>query len=111
DVVGEHEGYPFYTVGQRKGLGLSTEKPVYVINIDPANNRIEVGDAEDLEHRGLRADTVNLISVEDIPEPIRVTARIRYKDPGAPATCRVDREGRLELIFDEPRRAITRGQS
>ena len=111
EVVGEHQGYPFYTVGQRKGLGLSAGKPVYVIDIDPQNNRVEVGDAEDLDHRGLYADNVNLIGVADIPEPRRVTARIRYKDPGAPATCRITPDGELEVIFDEPRRAITRGQS
>lgn len=111
EKIGEHEGYPFYTVGQRKGLGLSTGKPVYVIDIDPVQNRVEVGDLEDLEHRGLRASDVNLISVASIDEPMRVTARIRYKDPGAEATCRVDAEGRLEVVFDEPRRAITRGQS
>lgn len=111
EVIGEHKGYPFYTVGQRKGLGLSTGKPVYVIDIDPKNNRVHVGEPEELDDRGLLADTINLISVASLDEPRRVTAQIRYKDEGAPATCRVREDGMLEVIFDEPRRAITRGQS
>ncbi len=111
EVIGNHKGYPFYTVGQRKGLGVAAGKPVYVINIDPQRNQIEVGDAEELDDRGLLAGDVNLISVPDLKEPKHLSVRIRYKDSGAPAWCRIREDGLLEVLFDEPRRAITRGQS
>lgn len=111
ESIGKHEGYPFYTVGQRKGLGVSVGKPVYVIDIDPVANRIDVGDLEDLDHRGLFAGDVNLIGLANIDEPRRFTVRIRYHDKGAEAVCRTLEDGSLEVLFDEPRRAITRGQS
>lgn len=111
EVIGSHEGYPFYTIGQRKGLGISTGEPVYVIGVFPETNTIEVGSAEQLEHHGLRAAEVNLIKYGEIRDPLRVTAKIRYKDEGAPATCRTLEDGTLDVRFDEPRRAITRGQS
>lgn len=111
EVIGHHNGYPFYTIGQRKGLGLSSPDPLYVINIDAATNRVEVGDGDALLHRGLRAERANMIKYESIPEPMRLTAKIRYKDDGAPCLCRTLEDGTLELIFDEPRRAITPGQS
>jgi len=111
EVIGTHHGFPFYTVGQRKGLGLSSPEPLYVINIDAGANRIEVGGVEDLMHRGLRAGTCNLIKYPNIDRPMRLTAKIRYKDEGAPALCRTLPDGTLEVMFEEPRRAITRGQS
>jgi tRNA-specific 2-thiouridylase len=111
EVIGHHNGFPFYTVGQRKGLGLSSPEPLYVINIDAASNRVEVGGGEELMHRGLRAERVNMIKYASLQEPMRLTAKIRYKDEGAIATCRALPDGTLEVMFDEPRRAITRGQS
>ncbi|HVZ41251.1 MAG TPA: tRNA 2-thiouridine(34) synthase MnmA [Candidatus Kapabacteria bacterium] len=110
-VIGQHAGFPFYTVGQRRGLGISSPDPLYVINIDASTNTVEVGGNDQLMHRGLRASNVNLIKYASIDEPLRVTAKIRYKDEGAPATCRTLPDGTLDLLFDEPRRAITRGQS
>jgi tRNA-specific 2-thiouridylase len=110
-VIGTHDGYPFYTVGQRRGLGIASADPLYVIDIDAANNRVEVGTADRLLHRGVRADRVNLITWNDIVEPRRLVAKIRYKDEGAEAVCRTLDDGTLEIVFDEPRRAITRGQS
>jgi tRNA-specific 2-thiouridylase len=111
EVIGHHNGFPFYTVGQRKGLGLSSPEPLYVINIDASTNRVEVGSNEELLHRGLRADRVNMIKYESLTEPMRLTVKIRYKDDGADAVCRTLPDGTLEILFDEPRRAITRGQS
>lgn len=111
EVIGQHNGYPFYTIGQRKGLGVSSPTPLYVIDIDPVNNRVEVGSNEDLMHHGLRAERVNMIRYESIPEPVRLVAKIRYKDDGAACTCHTLPDGTLEIRFDEPRRAITRGQS
>lgn len=111
EVIGRHDGYPFYTVGQRKGLGIAAPEPLYVIDIHPQTNRVEVGTVDALMHRGLRASKVNLIKWETLEQPRRLLAKIRYKDEGAPALCRTLDDGTLEVIFDEPRRAITRGQS
>ncbi len=111
EVIGHHDGYPFYTVGQRRGLGISAPEPTYVIGVYPETNTVEVGSAERLMKRGLRAASVNLIKYVSLREPRRLTARIRYKDDGAPALCRTNDDGTLEVRFEEPRRAITRGQS
>ncbi len=111
EVIGQHDGYPFYTVGQRRGLGVANPEPLYVIDIDASANRVHVGTSDELLHAGLHADHVNLIGLDGLPEPMRLTARIRYKDPGAAATCHISDDGLLHVLFDEPRRAITRGQS
>ncbi|MEO5929565.1 MAG: aminomethyltransferase beta-barrel domain-containing protein, partial [Candidatus Kapaibacterium sp.] len=111
EVIGHHSGFPFYTVGQRKGLGLSSPEPLYVIDIDSGTNRVYVGGTEELMHRGLRAERVNLIKYAAIDKPMRLTAKIRYKDEGAPALVRTLPDGTLEVKFEEPRRAITKGQS
>jgi len=111
NVVGRHKGYPFYTVGQRRGLGIAHPEPLYVIDLDSSTNRVYVGSVEGLLHRGLRADHVNLTACNDLNEGRALTVRIRYRDPGARAFCRTLADGTLEVLFDEPRRAITRGQS
>lgn len=111
EVIGHHDGFPFYTVGQRRGIKISAPEPLYVIDIESGTNRVHVGGNEELMHRGLRASPTNMIKYADIAEPMRLTAKIRYKDEGAVATCRTLSDGTLEVLFDEPRRAITRGQS
>ena len=110
-VVGTHRGYPFYTIGQRKGLGLATGEPVYVTGIDAASNRIELGRGSDLLHRGLVGRDCNLIKYEALPGPLRVRATIRYMDPGGDATVTPLGGGKVRVVFDEKRRAITPGQS
>ncbi|MCC7437628.1 MAG: tRNA 2-thiouridine(34) synthase MnmA [Armatimonadetes bacterium] len=110
-VIGKHNGYPFYTVGQRRGIGIAAPEPLFVIGVFPQNNTVEVGTADQLLHRGLTADSVNLIKYDSLPEPKRLLAKIRYKDEGAMATCHTAPDGTLHLTFDEPRRAITPGQS
>ena len=111
EVIGRHDGYPFYTVGQRRGIGIAAPEPLYVIDVHPQSNQVEVGAVEQLMHRGLRAGSVNLIKWGSIDEPRTFVAKIRYKDEGAPAVCRTLDDGSLEVVFAEPRRAITRGQS
>ena len=111
EVVGKHRGYPFYTIGQRKGLGLARSRPVYVTGIDRSTNRITVGYEEHLQMQGLRASQTNMIKYPDCLTPRRITARIRYKDPGGEATAVSLKDGRLEVRFDTPRRAVTPGQS
>lgn len=109
--IGEHDGYPFYTIGQRRGLNVAVGEPVFVTEIRAGDNTITVGRKEDLEKKGCVVRDVNMQKYAFPREPLRVTAKIRYKDPGAPAELRPLLDGRIELIFDEPRRAITRGQS
>ncbi len=110
-VIGRHPGYPFFTVGQRRRLGVAVGEPLYVIAIDAAANRVELGREDQLYARRLVAGSVNLIKYAATQSPWRVCARIRYKDEGAPATARILDDGRLDVTFDEPRRAITPGQS
>jgi tRNA-specific 2-thiouridylase len=110
-VVGRHRGYPFYTIGQRKGLGVATGQAVYVTAIDRISNRVELGAERQLYRRALIARDVNMVKYEDCAETLRVTARVRYKDEGAPATVRRRPDGRVDVVFDTPRRAITPGQS
>ncbi len=111
NVVGSHEGYPFFTVGQRRGLGRAFGEPVYVTAVDAERNRVELGRAEQLLARGLVASQVNLIKYNDLDAGLRVHARIRYKDRGGDALARTCKDGTLEVVFDEPRRAVTPGQS
>ncbi len=110
-VVGEHRGFPFYTIGQRKGIGIARPEPLYVTSIDKSTNRIQVGTEDKLFKRGLIAGNVNMQKYADCVLPLRVQAKIRYKDPGSQATIRQLSDGRVEVLFDEKRRAITPGQS
>ena len=110
-VIGEHKGYIRYTIGQRKGLGISAEHPLYVVSISPEDNTVTLGQNEDLFSRELDADRINLISVEDIEEPLRIKAKIRYRQTEQPATVVRTGEDRLHITFDEPQRAITKGQA
>ncbi|MER3524068.1 MAG: tRNA 2-thiouridine(34) synthase MnmA [Ignavibacteria bacterium] len=111
EVVGRHRGFPFYTVGQRKGLGIARPEPLYVTAIDPYANRLIVGTEEKLYYRELIAANVNMQKYPDCSTPRRVHAKIRYKDDGAMATIVDVGEGRVRVVFDERRRAITPGQS
>ncbi|MEK6571338.1 MAG: tRNA 2-thiouridine(34) synthase MnmA, partial [Bacteroidota bacterium] len=110
-IVGKHRGFPFYTIGQRRGVGLATGQPVYVTKIHHENNLIEVGTVEELMHRALIARDVNLIKVDTLDGGLRVRAKIRYKDEGSPATVYLIGEGTVKVVYDEPKRAITPGQS
>ncbi len=110
-IVGRHRGYPFYTIGQRKGLGVAMGHPVYVTRIDVEENRIVIGEKADLMSTGLVADSANWISVAEPPRDKIFEARIRYKDPGY--ACRIESiaGSSFTLRFLEPRPAITPGQS
>lgn len=111
EVIGTHRGYPFYTIGQRKGLGLSVPEPVYVTEIDARNNRVTVGSNRDLEHTGLVAENVNWISCDRSDRILEIEAKIRYNSPGALARIRAIENDCVEVIFHEPQRAVTPGQS
>ncbi len=110
-IVGKHNGFPFYTVGQRRGLGLAHPEPLFVLDVLPGSNSLVVGTEEKLLHRSLSARSVNLIKYAELDAEREFLVKIRYKDEGAPGWCRVDSDGRLHIRFEEARRAITPGQS
>ncbi|MBQ6456445.1 MAG: tRNA 2-thiouridine(34) synthase MnmA [Mogibacterium sp.] len=110
-VMGTHRGIINYTIGQRKGLGLALKKPAYVLDIDTAGNRVILGDNEELFTRELTADHFNWVSSAPVSGDLRASARIRYRHHEAPATVIPVSETCVRIIFDEPQRAITRGQS
>ena len=110
NVIGTHEGMIHYTIGQRKGLGVAVGHPIYVTGIDTVHNQVMLGENTDLFSDTLTAKDVNLISVPAIREPIRVTAKIRYRHKEQPATAWME-NGLLHVKFDEPQRAITKGQA
>ena len=109
--VGMHEGYPFYTIGQRHGLGLAFGWPAYVTAIDPSTNTVTVGPREDLRRQMLTADGINMVKSPDLFEERSAVASIRYRDQGAPCRVRQTGDDVLEVIFEEPRPAITPGQA
>ncbi len=111
NVLGRHKGIIHYTIGQRKGLGISLAKPMYVVAVDPVNNTVTLGSNDDLFTRELDADNINLISVPHIDEPMRVKAKIRYRHTEQWATVTQMDDDTIKVIFDEPQRAITKGQA
>ncbi len=116
EVIGEHTGIHNFTVGQRKGLGVATGSPLYVIQISGAKKQVVVGGDEHLYSRTLHAKRVNLISVDDLREPMRVAVKIRHRHEPASATierAQPDDAGVEQVLvtFDEPQRAITPGQA
>ncbi|MGC8595633.1 MAG: tRNA 2-thiouridine(34) synthase MnmA [Candidatus Kryptoniota bacterium] len=110
-VVGTHDGYPFFTIGQRRGLGISYEKPLFVKRIDADNNIVEVDTEENLYADHLTAESVNKVKYEVIPSGVDFIAKIRYKDSGEAATVQELDGDRIIVNFKKPRRAITPGQS
>jgi len=109
--VGKHRGYAFYTIGQRKGLGLSNEKPLYVKGIDATRNTVEVDIDASLFSKTLAADHVNMVKYSSLDEGKTYTGKIRYKDSGAECMAKTTRDGQMEVEFVNPRRAITPGQT
>lgn len=110
-VLGRHKGLPCYTTGQRKGLGVSAGKHVYVLRKNAQDNTILLGDNEELFTSVLTADRVNWISGETPVSPLRVTAKTRYSQTEAAATVHPLPDGRIRVAFDVPQRAITAGQA
>jgi tRNA-specific 2-thiouridylase len=113
-VVGTHEGHQHFTIGQRKGVGVAFGYPVYVVDIDPEENRVTLGSREELMRSGLVADQINLISprlAQGMPSPIRCEAKIRYNHQPQPATAQVSGPDQISVRFDDPQAAITPGQA
>jgi tRNA-specific 2-thiouridylase len=111
EVLGRHAGIFNFTVGQRKGLGVSSPSPLYVLQIDPVSHRVTVGADEELATRTLRARGLNWISIPGLTAPMRVRAKIRHRHE--PAWAMLEPAGKDEVLatFDEPQRAVTPGQS
>jgi tRNA-uridine 2-sulfurtransferase len=109
--VGRHEGIHHFTVGQRKGLGISAPAPLYVVRLDATARPVVVGSKADLEHRVLEATGVNWISGTEPGGPVRSGVQIRYRHPAAPALVEPLKHRRARVTFDAPQPAITPGQA
>lgn len=110
-VLGHHDGIEFYTIGQRKGLGLTSPKPLYVVELDAGKNRVVVGDDTALDRDELRVERCNWISFEEPLAGMEVVAKIRYNHPGTPATLTPLPNGVASVKLHTPQRAITPGQA
>jgi tRNA-specific 2-thiouridylase len=109
-VLGRHKGYPFYTIGQRKGLEIALGKPVFVTRIDPETNTVTLGDETDLDQNDMAVSQVNLIKYDTVPSGMQALTRIRYKDPGALSSLQLD-NGSMRVRFYHPVKGIAPGQS
>jgi len=110
-VLGHHAGVPLYTIGQRKGLGIAAEHPLYVVRLDMAKNQVVVGGAEDVFAKGLIASDLNWIAVDEFTKPMNMTAKVRYGKREGAARIEPMEGGRVRVTFAEPQRAVTPGQS
>lgn len=110
-VLGRHKGLERYTTGQRRGLGVSADRPLYVLRKDAAANTVVLGDEAELYSRSVWAEGFNWVSLPPVEEPLRVTAKTRYSQTEAWACLYPEEDGQVRLVFDEPQRAVTQGQS
>jgi tRNA-specific 2-thiouridylase len=110
-LLGRHGGVANFTIGQRKGLGLATGRPLYVVSLDAERNRVTVGGPADVERSWLVAERVNFIAFPPPAQPLPVQAKIRHNHTPAAATVRALGDGRAEVTFREGQRAVTPGQS
>jgi tRNA-specific 2-thiouridylase len=111
NILGTHQGMIRYTIGQRKGLGIAFGAPTYVVGKDAATNTVTLGSNDDLFSSHLTASQINLIAADRLDAPIRVQAKVRYRAIPAWATAEQTDDDQLTLHFDEPQRAISKGQS
>lgn len=111
NVLGKHKGLIYYTVGQRKGLGIALGKPMYVVGLDVKNNNVILGEDKEVFGQELIAYDLNFISIDTLEEPMRVKAKIRYSAKEAEALIIPIEKGKVKVVFDTPQRAITPGQS
>ena len=111
EVVGKHRGLLYYTIGQRKGLGISYQVPLYVLRLDATKNEVVVGEEKQLYQKTLYANQLNFLLEVDKNKQMEVTAKVRYRSKEAKATILWKDEQCVEVKFEEPQRAITPGQS
>ena len=111
EVIGLHTGIHRYTIGQRRGLGIAHEKPLYVVQIERAKNQIIVGEMDELEQIEFTAKGVNWVAFDEPSEPVRALVKVRYRHDPAIATIHAQPDAHARIVFDEPQRAITPGQA
>jgi tRNA-specific 2-thiouridylase len=110
-AIGSHRGFPFFTIGQRRGIGTGFGKPMYVIDTNPDANEVIIGDKNHLYSTGLHAGSVNFVSIPDAREGIKALIKIRYNDPVSIGTVYSNGNKMIRVRFDEPKEAVTPGQS
>jgi len=110
-VIGQHSGIQRYTIGQRRGIGIADERPLYVISLDVEKNQVVVGADQALLKSEFVAAGVNWVAFDNPVEPVRAEVRVRYRHTAAPATITPLENNRARVVFDEPQRAITPGQA
>ncbi len=111
EVIGRHQGLPFYTVGQRKGLGLALGYPAFVVSLDPLQNTVTIGREEEVFQQGLYAIDNNFIAMAELIEPLAVEVKIRYSAKPASAEISLTDNGRVKVLFAQAQRAVTPGQA
>jgi tRNA-uridine 2-sulfurtransferase len=109
-ILGKHKGYPFYTIGQRKGLDIALGHPVFVTKIDPEKNTVMLGDEEDLEQNEMLVGKLNLIKYDTITHGMEAMTKIRYKDKGTLSNLYLE-NGQVRVRFYENAKGIAPGQS
>ncbi|HMS40444.1 MAG TPA: tRNA 2-thiouridine(34) synthase MnmA [Pyrinomonadaceae bacterium] len=111
EKIGKHTGIHRYTIGQRKGLGIAHEKPLYVVQIERLKNQIIAGEKDELDTLEFIAKGINWVAFDEPSEPVRASVKVRYRHEPAPATIHALPEQRARIVFDEPQAAITPGQA
>ncbi|MBK8700492.1 MAG: tRNA 2-thiouridine(34) synthase MnmA [Saprospiraceae bacterium] len=111
NILGVHEGYPFYTIGQRKGLGTAFGKPMYVTEIIPQTNTVVLGEVEDLMRNGMVVRGINAMKYATIPEGLEVTTQVRYNDKGTLSVIHPTNDGNVQIEFYAHVKGIAPGQS
>ena len=111
ETIGSHGGIHRYTVGQRRGIGIASSKPLYVVSIDATHNRVVVGNDHELAGKSFTAAGINWVALDARTAPVRAEVRVRYRHTAAPATILPLENNRVQVTFDEPQRAITPGQA
>jgi len=111
NVLGKHKGIPFYTIGQRRGLGISAGKPMYVVDIDVQNNAIILGEEKDLYVKEFLAHKMNWVAIDKLSEKLNVNAKIRYNFREKAAVIIPVENEMVKVVFKEPQKAVTPGQA
>lgn len=111
NILGKHKGIVYYTIGQRKGLGIALGRPVFVTDINPKTNEVVLGPEEDIFKTDLIATDVNFIPFDELKEPLEVEAKVRYSAKTSKAIISPLKDGKVKVSFENKQRAITKGQS
>ncbi len=111
EKLGRHRGIAYYTIGQRKGLGITSAEPLYVVDIDPRHNRVVVGREQETYTDGFLTEELNYVSGAAPGQPLDIEVKIRYRAPAVPAVLHPPRDGTARVVFEERQKSVTPGQS